>query len=127
MRESPAFDIINMLLREGCSIRAYDPAASERAKEILPPSAKMEYVDDPYVAAQDADALLILSDWSDFGQLDLAKLHFTLRYPIVVDGRNLYDPEEMTKEGFTYISVGRPTGTVVREGVTAQSARKRIV
>ena len=128
VRESPAFDIIAMLLKEGCSIRAYDPAASERAKEILPPSAKMEYVDDPYAAAQDADALLILSDWSDFGQLDLAKLHFTLRYPIVIDGRNLYDPEEMIKEGFTYISVGRPAGTAVRENVGARSSsRQRIV
>jgi UDPglucose 6-dehydrogenase len=128
VRESPAFDIIDMLLHEGCSIRAYDPAASERAKEILPPSAQMEYVDDPYVAAQDADALLILSDWSDFGQLDLPKLRFTLRYPIVIDGRNLYDPEEMTKEGFTYLSVGRPTTHSAREGVGVEKAsRQRLV
>jgi UDPglucose 6-dehydrogenase len=127
VRESPAFDIINMLLHEGCTIRAFDPAATERAKEILPPSAQLEYVDDPYVAAQDADALLILSDWSDFGQLDLQKLHFTLRYPIVIDGRNLYDPEEMTREGFTYLSVGRPS-TSSREGVGVEpAARQRIV
>ena len=68
----------------------------------------MRYVDDPYVAAQDADALLILNDWQEFAELDLAKLHYTLRYPIVIDGRNLYDPARMTKAGFTYLSVGRP-------------------
>ena len=68
----------------------------------------MHYVDDPYAAAQDADALLILNDWQEFAELDLAKLHYTLRYPIVIDGRNLYDPATMTKAGFTYLSVGRP-------------------
>ena len=68
----------------------------------------MRYVDDPYLAAQDADALLILNDWQEFAELDLAKLHYTLRYPIVIDGRNLYDPATMTKAGFTYLSVGRP-------------------
>ena len=62
----------------------------------------------PYAAAQDADALLILNDWSEFAELDLAQLHYTLRYPIVIDGRNLYDPEKMTEHGFTYLSVGRP-------------------
>ena len=60
------------------------------------------------LAAQDADALLILNDWQEFAELDLAKLHYTLRYPIVIDGRNLYDPAMMTKRGFTYLSVGRP-------------------
>ncbi len=127
VRESPAFDIISMLLREGCTIKAYDPAASERAKEILPPGPQLEYVDDPYTAGQDADALLILSDWSDFGQLDLPKLHYVMRYPIVIDGRNLYDPEEMVKEGFTYVSVGRPSISSARESVGAQASSRRIV
>ena len=68
----------------------------------------MNYVDDPYKAAQDADALLILNDWQEFGDLDLERLHYTLRYPIVIDGRNLYDPAEMNQHGFTYLSVGRP-------------------
>jgi UDPglucose 6-dehydrogenase len=108
VRESPAFDIINMLLAEGCSICAYDPAASKRAELELPAGACMRYVDDPYAAAEDADALLILSDWQDFAELDLDRLHYTLRYPIVIDGRNLYDPQEMLDKGFTYLSVGRP-------------------
>jgi UDPglucose 6-dehydrogenase len=77
-------------------------------KELVPAGPCMRYVDDPYLAAQDADALLILNDWQEFAELDLAKLHYTLRYPIVIDGRNLYDPATMTKNGFTYLSVGRP-------------------
>jgi UDPglucose 6-dehydrogenase len=125
VRESPAFDIINMLLREGCTIRAYDPAAAERAKEILPPGAQLEYADDPYLAAQDADALLILSDWSDFGELDLEKLHYTLRYPIVIDGRNLYDPEKMAEKGFTYLSIGRPPVHSTRDGMMHEAASSR--
>ena len=108
VRESPAIDIVKRLLAEGCIVCAFDPAAAERCQELVPPSQNMRYVDDPYIAAQDADALLILNDWEDFAELDLDKLHYTLRYPIVIDGRNLYDPAVMTKAGFTYLSVGRP-------------------
>jgi len=108
VRESPALDIVKKLLSEGCVVSAYDPAAAERSKEMIPEGRNMRYVDDPYMAAQDADALLILNDWQEFAELDLAKLHYTLRYPIVIDGRNLYDPAKMTEAGFTYLSVGRP-------------------
>jgi UDPglucose 6-dehydrogenase len=108
VRESPALDIVKKLLNEGCILTAYDPAAVPRVKELIPPSTNMRYAEDPYAAAQDADALLIMNDWQEFAELDLAKLHYTLRYPIVIDGRNLYDPATMTKNGFTYLSVGRP-------------------
>lgn len=108
VRESPALDVVKWLLKEGCTVTAFDPAAAARAKELLPASETMCYVDDAYTAAQDADALLILNDWQEFAELDLAKLHYTLRYPIVIDGRNLYDPVEMIQQGFTYLSVGRP-------------------
>jgi UDPglucose 6-dehydrogenase len=108
IRESPAIDIVAMLLAEGCSISAYDPAAVHRAMQELPPSDYLRYVQDPYSAAKDADALLILTDWADFATMDLQRLHRTMRYPIVVDGRNLFDPEVMLEHGFTYISVGRP-------------------
>ena len=108
IRESPALDIVKKLLDEGCIISAYDPAAEERTKEVIPPGPQMRYVSDPYVAAQDADALLILNDWQEFAELDLERLHYTLRYPIVIDGRNLYDPATMTQKGFTYLSIGRP-------------------
>jgi UDPglucose 6-dehydrogenase len=109
IRESPAVEIVKRLLQEGSIVSAFDPAAEERTREVIPPSAQMTYVNDPYVAAQDADALLILNDWKEFAELDLAKLHYTLRYPIVIDGRNLYDPARMTEHGFTYLSVGRPS------------------
>ena len=108
IRESPALDIVQRLLTEGCIVTAFDPAAEGRAREVIPPGQQMRYVNDPYAAAQDADALLILNDWQEFAELDLERLHYTLRYPIVIDGRNLYDPTVMTKHGFTYLSVGRP-------------------
>jgi UDPglucose 6-dehydrogenase len=120
IRESPAIDLVEMLLAEGCSIVAYDPAAMKRAQEELPPSAQMQYANSVDEAAQDADALLILTDWAEFAHLDLRKMHKTLRYPIVVDGRNLYDPHVMTEHGFTYLSVGRPAAAPVREHVTAE-------
>jgi len=115
IRDSPALDIVEQLLKEGTSVSAYDPAAAERSKEVIPPSENMIYVDDPYAAAQDADALLILSDWQEFGELDLDRLHYLLRYPIVIDGRNLYDPAHMMERGFTYLCVGRPVSQQARD------------
>jgi UDPglucose 6-dehydrogenase len=108
IRESPALDVVKQMLHEGSIVMAYDPAAAERAKELIPPSPQMQYVNDPYAAAQDADALVILNEWQEFAVLDLKRLHYTLRYPIVIDGRNLYDPAIMIEHGFTYLSVGRP-------------------
>jgi len=119
IRESPAIDMVEMLLAEGCCVTAYDPAAMDRAQAELPPSAQMRYATDSYSAAKDADALLILTDWREFAELDLEKLNATLRYPIVVDGRNLYDPQAMAEHGFTYMSIGRPAAKPVREAVTA--------
>jgi UDPglucose 6-dehydrogenase len=68
----------------------------------------VKFADGIYSAAQDADALLILSDWEEFAALDLKRLHSRLRYPIIIDGRNLYDPELMADRGFMYFSIGRP-------------------
>jgi UDPglucose 6-dehydrogenase len=108
IRESPAIEIVQQMLHEGCLVTAFDPAATERAREVLPEGPAMQYASDPYAAAQDADALLILNDWQEFAELDLVRLRATLRYPIVIDGRNLYAPAEMERHGFTYMSVGRP-------------------
>lgn len=119
IRESPAIDLVELLLCEGCCVVAYDPAAMERARLELPPSQYMSYAADAYDAAKDADALLILTDWKEFAALDLRKLHAALRYPIVVDGRNLFDPVVMQEHGFTYMSVGRPAAAPVRETVAA--------
>jgi UDPglucose 6-dehydrogenase len=118
IRESPAIDLVEMLLAEGCSVVAYDPAAMKRAAAELPPSAQMRYADSAAEAARDADALLILTDWAEFGGIDLEMLHATMRYPIVIDGRNLYDPHAMMDHGFTYLSIGRPAATPSREPST---------
>jgi UDPglucose 6-dehydrogenase len=115
IRESPAIDLVEMLLAEGCSIAAYDPAAMKRTEEVLPAGPNLSYVGDAYAAAKDADALLILTDWSEFTTLNLDRLYKTLRYPIIVDGRNLYDPQVMVDHGFTYLSVGRPAAYPVRD------------
>jgi UDPglucose 6-dehydrogenase len=115
IRESPAIDLVEMLLAEGCSIAAFDPAAMKRAQEELPSEPHLRYVDSAYEAATDADALLILTDWREFASLDLDRLNKTLRYPIVIDGRNLYDPQVMARHGFTYLSIGRPTAYPVKE------------
>ena len=107
VRESPAILLIKSLLQEGCSICAYDPAAHERAKEEL--NSSIELAESAYDAARDADALLILTEWEEFASLDLDRMRTALKYPIVIDGRNLYDPGVMAANGFTYYSVGRPT------------------
>ena len=121
IRESPAIQLVEMLLAEGCSIAAFDPAAIKRTQEILPAGPNLRYVNDAYAAAQDADALVILTDWSEFARLDLVRLNKLLRYPIVVDGRNLYDPAVMVEHGFTYLSVGRPAAYPVRENSPASA------
>lgn len=106
IRESPALLLVQELLREGCRISAYDPAAMERAQQVL--GSSIEFTPDPYDAATGADALLILTEWEEFAALDLTRLRKLLKYPIVIDGRNLYDPAVMAAHGFTYYSVGRP-------------------
>lgn len=108
VRESPALDIIRRLVDAGASVCAYDPAAMERAREVLPPSDKLIYAADLYEAAQDADAVLILTEWAEFAGIDLPRLNRALKFPIVIDGRNLYRPEVMAEHGFTYVSIGRP-------------------
>lgn len=105
VRESPAIFLIQALLQEGCQVCAYDPAAQERAGEVL--NSNVRFAGDPYEAARNADALLILTEWEEFGGLDLKRLRSELSYPIIIDGRNLYDPEVMAANGFTYYSVGR--------------------
>jgi UDPglucose 6-dehydrogenase len=109
VRESPALDIIRKLLDAGASVCAYDPAATERTREVLASSGDMRYAADVYEAARDADALLILTDWREFAEMDLARLNRALRFPIVIDGRNLYPPQLMAERGFTYVSIGRPS------------------
>ena len=116
IRESPAIDVIRKLLEAGATVTAYDPAAMERAKEALPPTEKLSYADNLYEAAKDADAVLILTDWKEFAKIDLVKLNKAVKFPIVIDGRNLYKPQEMQDRGFTYVSIGRPASYQAQQG-----------
>jgi UDPglucose 6-dehydrogenase len=115
IRESPAIDLVEMLLGEGCMVTAYDPAAMKRTQQELAAGPQLRYAEDAYSAATDADALLVLTDWPEFTELDLQRLYTVMRYPIVVDGRNLFDPNVMHENGFTYISIGRPAIYPVRD------------
>jgi UDPglucose 6-dehydrogenase len=105
IRESPALFLVESLLQEGCNIAAYDPAAIDRARHVL--GSKVEFCNSPYEAALGADALLILTEWEEFADLDLERLRQDLRYSIIIDGRNLYKPDVMAANGFSYYSVGR--------------------
>ena len=104
MRDAPSIDIAEFLLKQGAKIRAYDPVAMEIAKVILP---EVEMYPDPYTLAQDCDALVVVTEWNEFKQLDLEKVKKLLKSPVIYDGRNIYDPEVMHEAGFTYQSIGR--------------------
>jgi len=121
IRESPALLLVQELLRERCEVCVYDPAAMEHAREVL--KSNVEFAVDAYQAAKDADALLILTEWEEFACLDLDRLRKLLKYPIVLDGRNLYDPAIMVEHGFSYYSVGRPAA-VVEEAAEIQPKKK---
>ena len=98
--------MVKSLISEGCRIQAYDPAGADNAREILG-TQDIEYVPSALDAAKNADALLVLTDWEEFRAIDLKELHQLLRYPIVIDGRNMFDPSAMAEHGFIYTSVGR--------------------
>jgi UDPglucose 6-dehydrogenase len=119
IRESPALFVVQALLQEGSKITAYDPAAMERTQEMMPSG--ITFTNSAYEAAHGADALLILTEWEEFANLDLDRLRRDLKFPIVIDGRNLYDPEVMAAQGFTYYSVGRAASHP--DGVPAASLR----
>ena len=123
IRESPAISIVNSLVQEGSKVVAYDPAAMQRTRDVV--GSKIDYATSPYEAAHDADALLILTEWEEFANLDLGRIRQGLRYPIVIDGRNLYDSEVMAAHGFTYYSVGRAAAhpDVVHSAVVATGTK----
>ncbi len=106
MREAPSIDIINALQVAGANVKAYDPVAMESADEYLP---TVTFCATAYDAAKDADALLIITEWNEFKQIDWDRIIQYMKEPIVIDGRNVYDPEEMRSRGITYWGVGRGT------------------
>jgi len=104
MREAASVEIAQALLRKGAVVRAYDPAAIERARAIMP---DVEYRRNAQQVARGADAIVIVTEWNEFKQLDMLKLKRLMRRPVIVDGRNLYDPAEMRRLGFVYRGIGR--------------------
>jgi UDPglucose 6-dehydrogenase len=106
LREAPALTIIEQLIKAGVTVRAFDPAAMEEATKLLP---SMIPCEDSYGVAEGADAIVLMTEWNQFRNLDLAKLKSILKTPIFIDLRNVYEPARMAKEGFRYISVGRPS------------------
>jgi UDPglucose 6-dehydrogenase len=104
MRESPAIEIINELLSRGASIRAFDPVAMDESKHYL---SGIEYADDEYSAIDQADVMIIVTEWNQFRALDLERVKSLLRSPKIADLRNIYEPKEMRELGFEYVGVGR--------------------
>jgi UDPglucose 6-dehydrogenase len=105
MREAAAIPILHTLASEGAVLRVFDPAAMDNAREALP--AEVTYCADEYDAATGAHCLVILTEWNQFRSLDLERLKATVRQPLVVDLRNVYEPEKMREAGFEYECVGR--------------------
>jgi len=106
MREAPAIPIINALIEKGAKIKAYDPVAMEESKKILNNSS-IDYCHNSYEVAEGSDALVFITEWNQFRKLDMEKIRGLLRKPIIIDLRNIYDPQTLRDMGFTYTGVGR--------------------
>ena len=104
MRDAPSIDIASELNESGAKVRGYDPVAMEVARPLLP---ALEFYDDPYEMAKGCDALIVITPWNEFKQLDLGKIKGLLKSPVIFDGRNIYDPALMKEMGFKYRAVGR--------------------
>ena len=105
MRDSPALTILPALLEKGAVIRAHDPQGMHEARRLLP--AGIEYMQNPYDACKNADALVLMTEWNQYRALDLEKLETLMHRKIFIDLRNVYDPERLKTRGFVYVGVGR--------------------
>jgi len=104
LRDAPALDIAERLLKGGAAVRAYDPVGMPGAAKLMP---AIEMAEDAYALAEGSDALVICTEWNEFKQLDLQRIKGLLRNPIIIDGRNIYEPLDMAQLGFTYVAMGR--------------------
>jgi UDPglucose 6-dehydrogenase len=104
VREAPALTIAQRLLNEGAAVRAYDPAAEMNARALLP---SVTFCPNPYEAARGSDAVVVLTDWDEFRTLDLVRLRDLVRRPVLIDGRNIFDPSSVRSLGFHYTGMGR--------------------
>jgi UDPglucose 6-dehydrogenase len=106
MREAPAVPLIHGLLSAGATVHAYDPEAMKVARGIF--GSKIHYADNSYAALTGADALAIITEWNEFREPDYARMRKLMRTPVIFDGRNIYNPDHIRAQGFTYFSMGRP-------------------
>jgi UDPglucose 6-dehydrogenase len=106
LREAPSLEVIRDLLARGAVLRAYDPVAMAATQALFP---SITYCADPYEAATGADAVALITDWNEFKGVDFARVRDAMRRPVLLDGRNLYDPHEIAALGFTYCGVGVPS------------------
>lgn len=105
IRSAPVLDIIGQLHREGAHIKVYDPQAMEKARAVLPK--EVRFCKDAYEVAKNSDCLVLATEWNEFKELDFKRIKSLMKQPILVDGRNIYDPAEMKRIGFTYVGIGR--------------------
>jgi len=105
VRFAPSIALVKALREEGAMVSAYDPQAKEKARDVLP---DIRYCADPYEAAQGAAAILIVTEWDEFRQVDWKRVRSVVEHPLIVDGRNMLDSNEVIRHGFHYMSVGRP-------------------
>jgi UDPglucose 6-dehydrogenase len=122
MREASSLELIHDLTAAGMRIRAYDPAAGARARELLQDNARVTVCDHQYDVLDGAEALAVVTDWNQFRNPDFGRMRRMLKVPLVFDGRNLYDPEVLSGMGFAYISVGRSTASPPSETAAARAA-----
>jgi UDPglucose 6-dehydrogenase len=103
IRDAPSLDIISQLLKKGARVSAFDPVAQKNVQKIYP---QITYGTDPYSILPGADAIILVTEWNEFRELDFSKVVSLMKKPILIDGRNIYDREEMVRYGFTYIGFG---------------------
>ncbi len=114
MREAPALDIIRWVTAQGAVVKVYDPVATETARDAMQHMGihmdAVTFCEGPYQVAQKADALLLVTEWNEFKEMDMLKIHDSMRRPVLIDGRNIYDVGEMNNLGFIHRGMGRGTG-----------------
>jgi UDPglucose 6-dehydrogenase len=120
IRFAPSLDVLRRLLAEGAHVRAYDHEAMDRTSAIFP---QVHFCREPHEVAQNSDALLILTEWEEFRQLDWERIHGLMARPLVIDGRNLLNPAAMIERGFEYSCFGRPVETTAAPFVPAQLSK----
>src|SRR5258708_23178784 len=105
VRAAPAIEFVEALLKRGAEVQVYDPVAMPKAKHVL--NGGVTYARDAYGVARKADALAVLTEWNEFRSIDLKRLRTSMRRPVIVDGRNIWEPDQMRNLGFVYRGIGR--------------------